>query len=200
MRKLTLLAALAVPAVFAATSVSAQAEMHKGFYASAGGGYGSNKVDLSNGGESQNESGSGATWYAALGWGLNQQWAIGAEWNYAQTGCGDCSSGEHITNSFYSAAITWFPMAKNNFFVKANLGYGGNEISGGGSSGSEMGFSGGIGVGYDWALGKGGFIVKPFANYLTQFSKSTYGGVFSGEGLEGTASLFQIGVGIGYKH
>jgi hypothetical protein len=42
--------------------------------------------------------------------------------------------------------------------------------------------------------------VKPFANYMTQFSGATYGGALSGEGLDGKASLFQIGVGIGYKH
>ncbi len=63
-----------------------------------------------------------------------------------------------------------------------------------------MGFSGGIGVGFDWAIGKGGFIVKPFANYMVQLSKSTYGGALSGEDIQGKASLFQIGVGIGYKH
>ncbi len=200
MRKLTLLAALAVPAVFAATSLSAQAETRTGFYVSGGGGYGSQTADASSGGESQNESGSGATYYAQLGWLLNQKWAIGAEWNYAQTGCGDCGSGQHITNSFYSAALTWFPMEKNNFFAKINLGYGGNEISGDGESASEMAFSGGIGVGFDWAIGKGGFIVKPFANYFTQFSKGTYGGFFAGDDVQGTGGLFQVGVGIGYKH
>lgn len=199
MRKLAILAALAVAALLTASSVSAQAEVRQGFYASGGVGYGSNKVSISSSGESQDESGSGATYYAQFGWLLNQKFAIGAEWNYASTSCDNCSP-DKIANSFYSAAFTWFPMEKNNFFVKANLGYGGDEISGGGESASEMGFFGGIGVGFDWAIGKGGFIVKPFANYMTQFSSATYSGALSGEGINGKASLFQVGVGIGYKH
>jgi hypothetical protein len=197
MRKFAILAALSTAAVLSAGSLSAQAEVRQGFYGSAGGGFGSNYFEESAGGESLSRTKSGGTWYAAAGWMLNQKFAIGAEWNYAKT---SCCGGLNNANSFYSAAFTWFPMPKNNFFAKVNLGYGGSELSESGETASEMGFSGGLGVGFDWAVGKGGFIVKPFANYMVQLSKSTYGGALDGEGIDGKASLFQIGVGIGYKH
>jgi hypothetical protein len=179
MRKLATLAALSTAAILSASSLSAQAEVRQGFYGSAGGGFGSNYFEESASGESLSRTKSGGTWYAAAGWMLNQKFAIGAEWNYAKTSC--CGG-------------------LNNFFAKVNLGYGGSELSESGETASEMGFSGGLGVGFDWAVGKGGFIVKPFANYMVQLSKSTYGGALDGEGIDGKASLFQIGVGIGYKH
>ncbi len=139
------------------------------------------------------------TYYANLGWKLSEKFGIGAEWNYAKTGCGMCSGGEKITSTFYSAALSWFP-GGGNFFVKANLGYGGNSIDGDFQGTSQNGTAGGVGVGFDWGIGKGGLIVKPFANYFTQLSKSAYGGPLSGDGVQGMASLFQIGLGIGFKH
>jgi hypothetical protein len=42
--------------------------------------------------------------------------------------------------------------------------------------------------------------VKPFANYMTQFSKETFGGALEGDNEKGSGSIIQIGVGIGYKH
>ncbi len=90
-----------------------------------------------------------------------------------------CARKGSILGLFYTAAATFYPSAKDNFFLKLNLGYvrasTAEHCCGEGST-TEGGFAGGIGIGYDWAIGKGGFIVKPFANYLTQFSEATYSG------------------------
>jgi hypothetical protein len=116
-------------------------------------------------------------------------------------GCDLCGGNVHITNSFYSAAATWYPNAKSNFFLKLNLGYAQNEVAfTGSSSDTEGGFAAGLGFGYDWQIGSGGFIVKPFANYLAQPSSATYSGGGSVAGEKGRAQLLQVGVGIGFKH
>jgi hypothetical protein len=197
MRNLTILAALSLAAMTAASSAAAQA--HTGFYISAGGGYASNKADFNSEAETPNQSGDGVSYYANLGWKLSSKLAIGVEWNYAKTGCGICSGGEKITSTFYTAALAWFP-GGNSLFVKVNLGYGGNSIDGDFQGVSQNASAAGIGVGFDWGVGKGGFIVKPFANYFTQLSKGTYGGALSGENVQSSASIFQIGLGIGFKH
>lgn len=198
MRQLTILAVLFLAAVTAASPAAAQSRT--GFYISGGAGYASNKADFNSAAETPNQSGDGVSYYANAGWRLSSRFAIGAEWNYAKTGCGNlCDGGTKITSTFWSAALAWFPMG-SNLFVKLNLGYGGNSIDGDFQGTSQNGTAGGVGVGFDWGIGKGGLIIKPFANYLTQFSKSTYGGPLSGDGVQGMALLFQVGLGIGFKH
>jgi hypothetical protein len=201
MRRLLLIAAAVIGTAFVASTASAQVDTHKGFNASVGGGYGSQTTFFSFDGSSDGSvSSMETTWYAQLGWGLKPQWTFGIEANYMKSGCGECGGDEHFTALFYTAAATWYPKANDNFFLKLNLGYGSAkiDISGEGST-TEGGFAGGLGLGYDWAIGKGGFIVKPFANYLTQFSDAAFSGSL-GDGEKGRIQLLQVGVGIGYKH
>jgi hypothetical protein len=202
MRKLSIIAALGFATIFAAGTLSAQTDTHKGFYGSVGGGYGGQTVTLSNGGASESLTGQEATWYAGVGLGVKPQWAFGIDFNYMKGGCGFlCSeAGLHFTSSFYTAAATFYPSPTNNFFLKLNLGYAQNEGSFSGGSDTEGGFAAGLGFGYDWAIGKGGFIVKPFANYLAQVSSATYIGGASLSGDKGRVQLLQFGVGVGYKH
>ncbi len=204
MRKLSTFAALGIASLFAAGTLSAQTDTHKGIYASAGVGYGAQTLSLTladgdNGGSTASQE---TTWYGQIGLGVKPQWAFGVEFNYMKSGCDECGGGNtHITNSFYSAAATYYPSATNNFFLKLNLGYAQNQVAfTGSSSDTEGGFAAGLGFGYDWAIGSGGFIVKPFANYLAQVSSATYSGGGSVSGEKGRAQLLQFGVGIGYKH
>jgi len=201
MRRFLLVVATVIGTAFVANTASAQVDTHHGFYASVGGGYGSQTTSFTFDGESDGtESFMETTWYAQAGWGLKPKWAFGVEANYLKGSCGFCSGEEHLTSTFYTAAATYYPWATDNFFLKLNLGYAtsNEEISGEGST-TEGGFAGGIGFGYDWAIGKGGFIVKPFANYLTQFSEAAYSGSL-GDGEKGRVQMLQVGVGLGFKH
>jgi hypothetical protein len=198
MRRFLLIVAAVLGTVFIANTASAQVDTHHGFNASVGVGYGSQTTALTFDGESDGSSSSMATtWYAQAGWGLRPKWTFGVEANYLK---GPCEFCDHVTILFYSAAATFYPNPKDNFFLKLNLGYGSAkaEFNGEGST-TEGGFAGGIGMGYDWMIGKGGFIVKPFANYLTQFSSATFSGSL-GDGEKGRAQLLQVGLGIGFKH
>ncbi len=201
MRRFLLIVAAVMGTAVIASAASAQVDTHHGLYASVGGGYGSQSTAFTFDGESDGLISSMATtWYAQVGWGLRPKWAFGIEANYLKGGCPFCAGEQHYSALFYTAAATFYPNAKDNFFLKLNLGYGSSkaEFSGEGST-TEGGFAGGIGMGYDWAIGKGGFIVKPFANYLTQFSEATYSGSL-GDGEKGRVQLLQFGVGIGFKH
>jgi len=204
MRPTLLVLATLAGAALAANPASAQSsDTHKGFYGSVGVGYGGQTTSLTlpdgdNGGSVSSQE---TTWYGQVGLGVKPQWAFGVEFNYMKSGCGTCGGDVHITNSFYSAAATYYPSAKDNFFVKLNLGYAQNQVAfSGASSDTEGGFAAGLGFGYDWAMGAGGFIIKPFANYLTQVSSATYSGGGSVSGDKGRAQLLQVGIGFGYKH
>ncbi len=203
MRKLSMIAALGFASMFAASTLSAQTDTHKGFYGSVGGGYGAQSTNVDfGGGDKVDASGQEATWFAGIGLGVKPQWAFGIDFNYMKSSCDLCSGGNiHLTNSFYTAAATFYPSPTGNFFLKLNLGYAQNEASfAGAGSDTEGGFAAGLGFGYDWQIGKGGFIVKPFANYMAQVSSATYSGGESFTGAKGRAQLMQFGVAIGYKH
>jgi hypothetical protein len=203
MRKLSILAALVFASVAAAGTLSAQVDTHKGFYGSVGIGYGGQTTSLTapDGDNLGSLSSQETTWYGQVGLGVKPQWAFGVEFNYMKAGCGECGGNVHFTNSFYTAAATWYTSPKDNFFLKLNLGYAQNEVAfTGSSSDTEGGFAAGLGFGYDWAIGNGGFIVKPFANYMAQVSSATYSGGGSVAGDKGRAQLLQFGVGVGYKH
>jgi hypothetical protein len=96
-------------------------------------------------------------------------------------------------------AGTFYP-STNNLWLRVNLGYGTNELTGLGGSASASGFVGGLGIGYDMLLGKGGVALAPYLSYMDLFSTNDYGGDLSGAGVSGKAGLFQIGVTIGLKH
>jgi hypothetical protein len=202
MRRLLLIAAAVIGTALVANTASAQVDTHHGFYASVGGGYGAQTTSIDDGGgDTFSLSSMETAWYAGLGWGVKPQWAFGIDYNYQKAGCGECGGGVHFTNSFYTAAATWYPHANNNFYLKLNLGYATgviNEDCCGNST--QNGFAAGIGFGYDWAMGKGGFIVKPFASYLAQVSNSSYNDASDFGGAKGRAQLLTVGVALGYKH
>ncbi len=144
MRRLLLIVAAVIGTAFVANTASAQVDTHHGFYASVGGGYGSQTTSFTFDGESDGtESFMATTWYAQAGWGLKPQWAFGVEANYLKGSCGFCGGEEHLTALFYTAAATWYPKANDNFFLKLNLGYGSVEDQFSGGSTTEGGFAGG---------------------------------------------------------
>ena len=111
----------------------------------------------------------------------------------------DIGRGLDGTVTMYTAAVTFYPSATSNFWLRANVGYGMDEVSGGGGSASGSGFGGGLGLGYDWMLGKSQKLaLAPYAQYM-DFTTGDFGGDFSGEGVSAKISMFQIGVRIGLQ-
>jgi hypothetical protein len=196
MRDARLVAAAMMIVLYGTRSLSAQSSnSHRvGFYGSIGGGYGIPTLTFSDPTTGVTKStGGGGTWYAVFGVSVSPRVALGVEWNAAMTGCEpDCS--RDMLN-YYTAAFTYRLSATNGFYAKINLGYGGEALSGG-TTASEGGFAGGVGLGYDWHVGSRGFVVKGFVNYFAQFSAAAYSGDLTGD--TGRTALWQFGVGIGY--
>jgi hypothetical protein len=198
MRKSHVLVAATMIAI-ASGSLAAQGAgkgAHEGFYGSVGAALGvqtSTIVDPGLGSLSHEDN--TASYYAALGFRINPHWRVGAEWDYSSK---QIATDFKATVMFYSAALTLYPSATDNMWFKLNLGYLQGETSGTGNNGTENGFAGGVGAGYDWKLGEGKMVLIPFINYFTQFSSSSFSKDLAGE--EGKASVFQLGVGIGYGH
>ncbi len=137
MRKLAILAALSTAAILSASSLSAQAEVRQGFYGSAGIGYGSNAISLSADGDKP--AGPSQRRDVLRRRRLDAQPEV--RHRRRMELCQDelLRAASDVANSFYSAAFTWFPMAKNNFFAKINLGYGGRR-----SAATAIGFGNGL--------------------------------------------------------
>lgn len=196
MRSAKVLKAAVIIALCGTRSLSAQTSnaYRVEFYGSVGVGYGINTINyVSPSAGVTSRTASGPTWYAAFGLSLSPRVALGIEWSGVITGCDPvCSSN---TSNYYTAAFTYHLSVPNGFYARINLGYGGEAIHGDASA-SEGGIAGGVGLGYDWHIGNGGYVVKPFISYLAQFSSVAYSGALTG--TTGRATLWQFGVGIGY--
>ena len=204
MRKTTLFLAVTAITAVAASRMSAQSTPDRhGFYADIGANYSAPSNELSDGSETIKDSKGGVGGVLGLGFGLkNNRWRLGAQVDYMKASDvfeNDIGPGVDATITMYTAAITFYPSATSNFWLRANLGYGTDDISGGGGSASGSGFGGGLGLGYDWMLGKGNLALAPYAQYM-YFKTDDFGGDFSGAGVKGTVGMFQVGVTIGLKH
>ena len=202
MRKISLLVGIvALSAVSAASS--AQAVDRKGFYGDIGANYSAPSQSLESGGASVSDSKGGAGFVLGLGWGLNNTLRLGLQVDYLSLSnvfSNDLGSGTDGKYTLYTAAGTWYPSEMKNFWVRLNLGYGEMKFSNSGQSASASGFTGGLGVGYDWMVGKGGFAVAPYLGYIDLFKTGDFGGALSGESITGKIGTFQVGVTLGYKH
>jgi len=132
---------------------------------------------------------SGAAYYLAGGWTLDQRFRLGLEaqaWSRTQ-------GGGTVNLDFLLASLSWYPSDASDFWVKANVG-GTNykvHLLGEPTTTSSGGVAVGLGVGYDWHPVSGTFVFIPYVAYTAQVSSS------SGEPR---GKLFQIGLGFGYKH
>lgn len=98
-----------------------------------------------------------------------------------------------------SAAIYIYPSIHNNLWLKGGFGVARLEATDNGDNGTADGVAVSAGVGYDWAVGGGSFVLTPFAGYLRQMNgKEKFNGV--DDGFTPNANLYQFGVGLGYRH
>jgi hypothetical protein len=204
MRKTTLFLAVTAFTAAAASSISAQTPDRKGFYGDVAANYSAPSMEITDGSETLKDSKGGLGVAVGAGIGLkNNRWRLGVQFDWMKASDvfeNDIGPGLDATTTFYTAAATYYPSATSDFWLRANLGYGQVSFSGSGVSASAGGFAAGLGVGYDWLLGKGGFALTPYAEYMDLFSTGDFDGDFSGSGITGKNGIFQIGVGIGYKH
>ena len=199
-----LMAVVALAAAAAPLLSVASAQDRTGFYADIGANYTSPSNQLTQTGFTTKDSKGGVAYTLGVGTGLNSQWRLGVQVDYFKVS-GVFSSyfesnGISAEVTTYSAVGTFYPSMKNEFWLKLNLGYGTDKFSGEGQTASASGFTGGLGAGYDWLIGKGGFVVTPYLSYMDLFSTGDFGGALSGAGVKGKVSQFQVGVTLGYKH
>jgi hypothetical protein len=205
MRKTNLIIAVAAFTAVAASNLSAQsAPDRRGFYGDVAANYSIPNNELTDGTVTIKDTQGGLGVAVGAGFGLkNNRWLLGAQFDWMKTSDAfqdDFGPGADATLMFYTAAITFYPGATSNFWLRANLGYGTEKISGSGFTASGGGFAGGLAVGWDWMLGKGGFAVVPYLSYMDLFSTGDFDGDFAGEGITAKDGIFQVGVALGYKH
>lgn len=162
-----LVALLALATALAASDASAQDR--RGFTFGFGGGWGSANATCDDCGKGDREN-SGAGYFKA-GYALNPQVVVGFEanvWSKTYSVPGLDADG---TLNMYNAAgtVTYYPQAKNGFFVKGGAGGGflNMEIKNSGSSlSADMGKGLGLigGAGYDIPLGRR-VALTPAVNY-----------------------------------
>jgi len=187
-----LLALLATLAVATTGQSQASSPARKGFFVSGSLAYGT--ADLTGSGFSLNsEFKTGLAGYLGLGGTFSPHWRLSFQID-AYT---KASQGSTLTMAFYSGAVSFYPSLGNNFWIKGSLGMANVSVDGGGASTSESGFAGGLGIGFDWLPGHGKFAIIPYASYNAQLSGAEFDQL---PGFPVKGSLFQIGVGIGYKH
>ena len=203
MRKISLLVGIVALSAVSAAASSAQAQDRKGWYVDGGANYSAPSQSIEQGGVSVSDSKGGAGFVIGLGMGLNNSLRLGVQFDYlalSNVFSNDLGSGTDGKYMLYTAVGTWYPSPMKNFWARLNLGYGSMKFSNSGESAQAGGFAGGIGVGYDWMVGKGGFAVTPYLSYMDLFKTGDFGGALSGESITGKIGTFQVGVTIGYKH
>ena len=200
MRKAILFSA-ALGTVLAASSLSAQAAPdRRGLYADIGANWTFPTIEATNGITTVHQYQSNPGYVVGIGFGMkNNKLRLGAQVDYFAEKNIFGNASFDGKQWFYTAAATYYPGVKD-MWVRLNLGYGTIEATGGGQSASAGGFAGGLGVGYDFLMGKGGFAIAPYASYLDLFKTGDFGGFLTGQGVTAKSGLFQLGVTLGYKH
>jgi hypothetical protein len=197
-----LVAALSTAAAAQAQTAPKSSLDRKGFYGDIGMTYSMPSMELTDGTETAKNTTGGIGFTIGLGTGLNDHWRVGAQFdwfNASEAYSNDLGPGIDANMKFYTAAVTFYPQADNFFWIRANLGYGTESLTGGTST-SGSGFAAGLGFGYDWKVGQNGFVIGPYLEFMNLFKTSAFGGDFEGSNVTGTAGVFQIGAVVGYRH
>ncbi len=201
MRRVRRLAIAAV--LLVAVTAALPAQRTEGVTASIGLGYGSLSTHLSdNADEHVSGSQGAAAGSIALGWAFSDQWRVALQFdqvdatNYLVSQVG---SGTEAIAAFYTASVAFYPGARSNFWVRANVGMGHIELDRADGNGSATNFAAGLGAGYDWKFGKSTpFAAVPYISYLAVFNTGDFGGAFSGLDLHGSVGLLEVGVALGF--
>lgn len=177
-----LILALTAPAL----AMAAEPQTRQGFGISFGLGGGTGELDCDACGTGSEDGFSG---YLRLGGYVRPDLFVAFESN----GFSASSDGVDTTGGFYSVALQWYPNEEKGFYVKGNLGLAGviieddeDEVTSG-----HLGL--GLGVGYDWRLGRN-FSLTPYIN-LVFTGKNELKFNDEGTGIKGSFSLVQLGLG-----
>lgn len=167
-------------ALVATAQVAAQGRQleRKGFFIGGGLGYGSLGLTCDLGCSGLGREG-GASGFFHLGGAVSPQLLLGVEtnaWYKSQ-------NGASITMGTLTFTAVGYPSKRANFFLRGGAGLGTLNADDGSTSGSDTGFGGSAGLGYDIAIG-GRTALTPFANWFF--------GKFNGGG----ANTLQMGLGI----
>jgi hypothetical protein len=185
--------ALALSATsLSAQSSSAPSAARKGFFIGGGFGAGSAGLDC-DGCNVSRQNGLSGNFH--IGGTINPHLRLGFESN----GWVHSENGVDSQIGFWTGAAYLYPSMSNNLWLKGGVGLATAKASDNTDELKADGLGVSVGIGYDWAVSGGNFVVVPFAGYLRQLSgKGKYDGVDTG--VSANANLFQFGVGIGYRH
>jgi hypothetical protein len=176
----------------AAAAPDGSPTIRKGFFVSAGAGYGSAGIDC-DGCTSDREN--GVAGYFRIGGTINPHLRLGIE----SDGWAKTVQGIDEQVGFLTADLYVYPSVSNNFWIKGGFGLALAKES---DSQDELKATGaGVagGIGYDWNVSGGNFVIVPYATYLRQLSGNIkLNG--SDSGVSANANLFQFGIGLGYRH
>lgn len=174
------------------SSSSGPTAVRSGFFIEVGLAYGSAGIRC-DGCSSDRESGPSGDIH--LGGTINPHLRIGVESN----GWAKTVNGVDEQFGVLSGVLYVYPSATNNFWVKGGAGYAVAKESDNFDEIKAEGVGISVGLGYDWAVGGGNFVIVPYAGYLRQLSGNVkLDG--SDTGVAAHADLLQVGVGFGYKH
>lgn len=175
-----------------AASDNAPVAARQGFF--VGGGLGMGSAGLScDGCDFGREN--GFSGYFRIGGTINPHFRLGFESN----GWYKSEDGVDEVVGFWSGVGYYYPSLTNNLWLKGGLGLATAKASDPSDEVKTNGFGLSIGMGYDWAVSRGNFVLVPYAGYLHQVSgKLKYNG--SSTGVSMNTSLFQFGLGLGYRH
>jgi hypothetical protein len=166
--------------------------VRKGFFVSAGAGYGSAGIDCTGCQTNRENSVAG---YFRIGGTLNPHLRLGIESDgWAKTVFGVDEQVGFLTGDLYV-----YPSVSNNFWIKGGAGLAMAKESDSHDELKATGVAVGAGIGYDWNVSGGNFVIVPYASYLRQVSGNIkLNG--SDTGVSPNTNLLQIGIGLGYRH
>jgi hypothetical protein len=192
--------------IVALAALTATAPLHaqrsEGITASIGLAYGRLSTSLTDNADDHVSGAEGAaSGSILLGWSFNAQWRAALQYDQVDATnflVSQLGAGTDVVLTFYTASLSFYPGARSNFWIRANAGLGRMKINRPTGNGSAQGFAAGLGLGYDWRLGKTPFVAVPYASYLSLLDTGDFGGGFTGSATHGRAGLLEVGVALGF--
>jgi hypothetical protein len=184
--------AMSLSAQSSARQADAPAAARQGFF--VGGGFGMGSAGLSCDGCDFGRD-NGLSGYFRIGGTINPHVRLGFESNAWVKS----EDGVDAVLGFWSGVGYYYPSLTNNLWFKGGLGLATAKMSDPSDELTTNGFGMSVGIGYDWAVSRGSFVLVPYAGYLHQMGgKLKFNG--SSTGVSMNSSLFQFGIGLGFRH
>jgi hypothetical protein len=162
----------------------------KGLFASLGLGFGSAKLDCGDCSKTVGDAWSG---YFRVGGTISPRLRLGIE----SSGWAK-SLDEDPQIGFLTANLYVYPSVSNNFWIQGGLGVATARALQNVDDIKARGAGIAAGIGYDWSVSGGNFVLVPYATYLRQLTGKLQIG--ETENVSVNTSLVQLGVGIGHRH